>query len=151
MSDAARGIRMRTFLAILYSAGMVAAGVLPWTEFTYDGSRVPINAGLLHEYLPIYTIGTGVVVLLAAVSSSRSLRQWIATSTGLSVAISFYFGSQLKQTYDSIVGVASIFGYGDEANAFIGNAGNHFSLGVGLVGWFSAILIGVLFMFAYRH
>jgi hypothetical protein len=131
-------------LALVTGAMLVGSGFLPWTHATLGTFKMNIGAADLYDWLPIYAIAMGLLIIGATVQGSDSAKSLVGSSALITVGITAYVWSQLSSLLNLISGFGGLFSNGLSHVQL----SKYLHVEVGLALWAGSVIIGIISYFA---
>jgi hypothetical protein len=137
-----RSVRLRfgSYLALATGVLLIASGVLPWVKVNVSSFHMNLGASDIYDWLSIYTIGGGLLLITGTLQRFPNLRSLIGASILTTIGLSAYIWSQVSSLLNLVSGFGGLFS--DEAAGI--NVGEYLKPELGLWLWAGSVVTGIL-------
>jgi hypothetical protein len=137
-----RRIRLNfgSLMAVAAGALLVASGVFPWVEVNYESFHMNLGASDIYDWLSIYAIGVGLLLIAGTFQRFQNLRSLLGASALTTIGISAYIWSQVNSLLNLISGFGGLF---SEKAASL-DATQYLKPELGLWLWAGSVVAGIL-------
>jgi hypothetical protein len=125
-------------LSLASGVMLIGGGILPWTILTYEDFVMKISASTLYEWLPIYAIVAGLIIIGLTISGSDEARASVGVISLVTVGITAYLWSQLNSLLNLVSGFGGLF----SDSTFSISLEDYLKPEIGLILWAGSALIG---------
>jgi hypothetical protein len=129
-----------SLMAVAAGALLVASGVFPWVEVNYESFHMNLGASDIYDWLSIYAIGVGLLLIAGTFQRFRNLRSLLGASALTTIGLSAYIWSQVNSLLNLISGFGGLF---SEQAASL-DATQYLKPELGLWLWAGSVVAGIL-------